>query len=85
MVVALLYVCYLIIIGVKSRGIALGLAVLMAVSACYMHPFWLYAFSTKTYRMEGVAHMEGFEVRAARAVWFERKTLLRHTRAALRG
>ena len=54
----------LLIIGIRSRIIALILAVLMALSACYMHPFWIYAFSTKTYRMEGVSHMEGFEVDA---------------------
>ena len=34
------------------RWVALLLAVLMAISACFMHPFWIYAFSTKTYRME---------------------------------
>jgi len=63
-IIALLYVVYLIVLGVKSRGVALLLAVLMALSACYMHPFWIYLFSSKTYRMEGVAHMEGFEVDA---------------------
>ena len=29
-----------------------------------MHPFWAYAFSTKTYLMQGVAGMEGYEVDA---------------------
>ena len=64
MIVGLLYMCSLVIIGIKSRWVALLLAVLMAISACWMHPFWIYAFSTKNYRMQGVAHMEGFEVDA---------------------
>ena len=66
MIVALLYLCSLVIIGIQSRWVALLLALLMAVSACWMHPFWVYAFSTKHYRMEGVAHMEGYEVDGAR-------------------
>lgn len=64
LIIGTLYMCSLLIIGIKSRVVALILAVLMALSACYMHPFWIYALSTKTYRMEGVAHMEGFEVDA---------------------
>ena len=39
-------------------------ALTMACSAFYMHPFWAYAFSTKTYLMQGVAGMEGYEVDA---------------------
>jgi len=62
MILALLCMCSLVIIGIKSRGVALLLALLMAVSACVMHPFWIYAFSNRHYRMEGVAHMEGAEV-----------------------
>lgn len=64
MIVALLYACSLVIVGIKSRWVALLLAALMFCSAVYLHPFWIYIFSTKTYRMEGVAHMEGFEVDA---------------------
>jgi len=64
LIVALLYMCSLVIIGIKSRWVALFLAVLMFLSACWLHPFWIYIFSTKTYRMEGVAYMEGFEVDA---------------------
>ena len=30
----------------------------------YMHPFWLFMFSTRTFLMEGVAGMEGYEVDA---------------------
>ena len=45
-------------------GCALLLALTMACSAFYMHPFWAYAFSTKTYLMQGVAGMEGYEVDA---------------------
>ena len=48
-----LYVCSLIIIGMKSRWCALLLALTMAVTDLYMHPFWLFMFSTKTYLMEG--------------------------------
>lgn len=64
MIVALLYLSSLVIVGIKSRWVALLLAVGMFCSAVYMHPFWIYVFSTRTYRMEGVAHMEGFEVDA---------------------
>jgi len=64
MIVGLLLMCSLVIIGIKSRWVALLLAVLMALSACWMHPFWIYTFSTKHYRMEGVSHMEGAEVDA---------------------
>ena len=64
LIIALLYVCSLVIIGIKSRWVALLLAVLMALSACWMHPFWIYILSTKHYKMEGVAHMEGYEVDA---------------------
>ena len=62
--VFLLAMCALVIIGIKSRWVALLLALLMALSACWMHPFWIYTFSTKHYRMQGVAHMEGYEVDA---------------------
>ena len=43
----LLFMCALVIIGIKSRVVALLLALLMAASACWKHPFWVYAFSTK--------------------------------------
>ena len=59
-----LYVCSLIIIGMKSRWCALLLALAMGVTDLYMHPFWLFMFSTRTYLMEGVAGMEGYEVDA---------------------
>jgi len=59
-----LYVCSLIIIGMKSRWCALLLALAMCVTDLYMHPFWLFMFSTRTYLMEGVAGMEGYEVDA---------------------
>ena len=36
----------------------------MAVADLCMHPFWMFIFSTKTYLMEGVAGMEGYEVDA---------------------
>ena len=64
MIIVLLCMCSLVIIGIKSRWVALLLAIIMALSACWMHPFWIYMFSTKHYRMEGVAHMEGAEVDA---------------------
>jgi len=59
-----LYACSLIIIGMKSRWCALLLAVSMCVTDLYMHPFWLFMFSTRTFLMEGVAGMEGYEVDA---------------------
>ena len=62
MIVVLLYLCSLVIVGIQSRWVALLLALLMALSACWMHPFWVYILSTKHYKMEGVAHMEGYEV-----------------------
>ena len=64
MIVGLLGMCALVIIGIKSRGVALLLALLMAISGCWMHPFWIYLFSSKHYKMEGVSHMEGAEVDA---------------------
>ena len=36
----------------------------MGITALYMHPFWVYMLSSKTYLMEGVAGMEGYEVDA---------------------
>ena len=36
----------------------------MCVTDLYMHPFWLFMFSTRTFLMEGVAGMEGYEVDA---------------------
>ena len=41
-IAALLYACYLLIVGIKSRGVALLLAAAMFVSACVLHPFWWY-------------------------------------------
>jgi len=64
LVLALLYICSLVIIGMKSRWCALLLAFIMGSTALYMHPFWIFMFSTKTYLMEGVAGMEGYEVDA---------------------
>ena len=62
MIIVLLCMCSLVIIGIKSRWVALLLAIIMALSACWMHPFWMYTFSNKHYRMEGVSHMEAQEV-----------------------
>jgi len=64
LIVLLLYMCSLVIIGMKSRWVALLLAVTMAAADLYMHPFWVFIFSTRTYLMEGVAGMEGYEVDA---------------------
>jgi uncharacterized membrane protein YphA (DoxX/SURF4 family) len=64
LIVALVYACSLVIVGIKSRWMALGLAALAFCYAAWCHPFWKYVLSTKTYKMEGVAHMEGFEVDA---------------------
>ena len=66
-IVVLLYACALLIVGIKSRGVALLLAAAMFGSACYLHPFWYYLTFVGTSRhftMEGVAHMEGYEVDA---------------------
>ena len=41
-IIALLYACSLLIVGIKSRGVALLLAAVMLVSACWLHPFWWY-------------------------------------------
>ena len=43
---------------------ALLLAMIMGSVALYQHPFWVYMLSSKTYLMEGVAGMEGYEVDA---------------------
>ena len=56
--------CSLVIIGMKSRWVAFLLALTMTATALYMHPFWMFIFSTRTYLMEGVAGMEGYEVDA---------------------
>jgi len=64
-IVVLLYMCSLVIIGMKSRWCALALALMMFVTACYFHPFWIYMISSKeTYDLEGVAGMEGYTVDA---------------------
>jgi len=63
-IIALLYMCSLVIIGMQSRWVALLLAFLMATTALYMHPFWMYMFSSRTFQIEGVAGMEGYEVDA---------------------
>merc|ERR1712087_116986 len=64
-IVAILYMCSLVIIGMKSRWCALFLALLMFCTACYFHPFWIYMLSSKeTYDLEGVAGMEGYTVDA---------------------
>ena len=64
LVVALLYGIWLLIIGMKSRLVALLLAALAAGSACAMHPFWYYmlAPAERTYKLGGVAGMEGYTV-----------------------
>mmetsp|Transcript_18983 Transcript_18983/g.52466 ORF Transcript_18983/g.52466 Transcript_18983/m.52466 type:complete len:87 (-) Transcript_18983:922-1182(-) len=36
----------------------------MALTAFYMHPFWIYLLSDREYVMEGVAGMEGIKVSA---------------------
>ena len=59
-----LYVCSLIIIGMKSRWCALLLALTMGVTDLYMHPFWLFMFSTKTYLMEGARRIRHTHTRA---------------------
>ena len=64
LIVILLYLSSLVIVGIKSRWVALLLALMMGLSAMWKHPFWIYTFSTKHYTMEGVAHMEGYEVDA---------------------
>jgi len=64
LIIVLLYMCSLVIIGIKSRWVAFALALAMFFCDLYMHPFWMFIFSTKTYTMEGVAGMEGFEVDA---------------------
>jgi len=63
LIVLLLCLSSLVIIGMKSRWCALLLAVVMAGSAFYMHPFWVYYFSRETYTMH-VPGMEGYEVEA---------------------
>ncbi|KAL1500437.1 hypothetical protein AB1Y20_013094 [Prymnesium parvum] len=64
LIVALLYMCSLVIIGIKSRWVAMALAIAMALSDVYMHPFWRFIFSAETHVIEGVAGMEGVEVDA---------------------
>lgn len=57
----------LVIVGMKSRWCALLLAVMMACSAFYMHPFWKYYFgksAVETYLMQDVPGMEGTVVEA---------------------
>ncbi|KOO22887.1 hypothetical protein Ctob_004789 [Chrysochromulina tobinii] len=66
-IIALLYACSLLIVGIKSRGVALLLALAMLLLAAYNHPFWWYLTylrTDRTFKMEGVAYMEGFEVDA---------------------
>ena len=102
-IIALLYACSLLIVGIKSRGVALLLALAMLLLAAYNHPFWWYLMcvdpagrthplqrppmqtsvqtsaqpdqphalrrgrylrTDRTFKMEGVAYMEGFEVDA---------------------
>ena len=41
-IIALLYACSLLIVGIKSRGVALLLALAMLLLAAYNHPFWWY-------------------------------------------
>jgi len=60
----ILYLCWLVVIGMKSRGVALLLAVTMFLAAVWMHPWCLFLFSSSTYTMQGVVGMEGFEVDA---------------------
>lgn len=62
LICALLYLCALVIIGMKSRVVALLLALAMALSACYMHPFWQYYWYGGNYKMDGVEGMAGMEV-----------------------
>ncbi|EOD22594.1 hypothetical protein EMIHUDRAFT_240088 [Emiliania huxleyi CCMP1516] len=38
----------------KSRGVALLLAVTMFLAAVWMHPWCLFLFSSRTYTMQGV-------------------------------
>jgi uncharacterized membrane protein YphA (DoxX/SURF4 family) len=64
LVVLLLCMSMLVIVGMKSRWCALLLALVMACSAFYMHPFWAYVFSKETYRIDGVPGMDGAEVEA---------------------
>ena len=60
----LLYICSLVIVGMKSRLCALLLAAAMACGAVYMHPFWLFIFSSRRFQMWGVSGMDGYEVDA---------------------
>ncbi len=60
----LLYLCSLVVIGMKSRWCALLLAMAMSVSAIYMHPFWLFLFSSRRFEMWGVSGMDGYKVDA---------------------
>lgn len=39
-------------------------ACMCSLTRCVAHAIAVYAFSQKTYRIEGVAHMEGYEVDA---------------------
>ena len=45
---ALVYMCSLVVIGMKSRWCALLLAATTLVSASYMHPWWLVMFTHRT-------------------------------------
>ena len=50
LIVVLLGMIAFVIVGMKSRACALLLALWLGGSACYLHPFWVYAFSTETYQ-----------------------------------
>ena len=69
LVVALLGMCALVVVGMKSRWCAMVLALAMGATAVFVHPFFLPLVSGhlgvgRLYVMDGVSGMEGLEVDA---------------------
>merc|ERR1711988_498252 len=54
----------LLVMGMKSRLCALVLGLVMALSALYMHPWFIYMWSSKEYRLDFVVGFEHLKVDA---------------------